>query len=121
MFLIHNDYIRKHFSGNFTAVLPESGEFADPSSKNYKNDFARLEKALRIEKGTLKDRDDYKKALRAFEFLHKDEEERELLIDLSLGVGPYLCEESARWELFKKRLSSHSSHTQVQSSTQNPL
>lgn len=121
MFLIHNDYIRKHFSGNFTAVLPESAEFADPSSKNYKNDFARLEKALRIEKGTLKDRDDYKKALRAFEFLHKDEEERELLIDLSLGVGPYLCEESARWELFKKRLSSHSSHTQGQSSTQNPL
>lgn len=103
MFTIKNSYLRKHFLGNFTVVLPEYEELAEPSSKDYKKDLVRLEEMLALKKGVLSSQDDYKKALRAFEFRYPNEEDRNLVIDLFSGVGPYLCDEQERRRFLANR------------------
>lgn len=103
LFRLKNNYIRAQFAGNFTAVITEFEDFPDTSTNAYKDKIPILEKALHIKAGAIRDKKDYKLALKAFNYRYTTDEEQELAVDLSAATGPYLFNDGG-YELYFKRL-----------------
>lgn len=91
LFEVKNAFIEEHYAGEFTEVLIDRDELPEnPSTKEFPSVLRTLEKSLRIKSGVLKDRSDFKQAMKAFYWRYPSEEERELSVDLNSGNGPFL-------------------------------
>ncbi len=102
LFTLKNDYVRAQFAGNFTVVVPEFDDFPDTSTNAYKDRITSLEKALHVKAGTISDKKSYKLALKAFSYRYVTDEEQELAVDLSSGIGPYLFKDDGYERYFQQ-------------------
>ncbi len=118
LFRLKNDYVKAQFAGSFTAVIPEFDDFPDTSTNAYKDKIAILERVLHVDAGSIKDRKSYNQALKAFNYRYATDEEQELAVDLSSGIGPYLFNENG-YELYfdnlKKEQMAKTANTNSQS------